>query len=67
MTENILIRSRKVHTEALNDALDSLDAAAADDPDSLSQEVQWLIEDCVRTSGRLKAAFDREQRRWTPQ
>ncbi len=25
-----------------------------------------MVEDCVRTSGRLKAAFDRGQRQWTP-
>jgi hypothetical protein len=64
MTENILILSRKMQTEALSEALDSL-GSTAQDSDTLSQEEQWLIEDCLRASGRLKAAFDRGQRRWT--
>jgi hypothetical protein len=64
MTEHLLIRPRKVQTEALSEALDSL-GPTGENADNLSQEVEWLIEDCVRTSGRLKAAFDRGQRRWT--
>jgi hypothetical protein len=65
MTETILLRTRKAQTDALNRALDSLESAA-EDPETLSQEVRWLMEDCVRTSGRLKMAFDRGQKQWTP-
>ena len=64
MTENILIRSRKVQTEALSNTLDSF-GLAGENSDALSQEEQWLLEDCVRTSDRLKAAFDKGQRRCT--
>jgi hypothetical protein len=64
MTENLLILSRKMQTEALSDVLDSL-GPTTEDSAALSQEEQWLIEDCVRASDRLKAAFDRGQRRWT--
>lgn len=65
MTGSLLLRSRKAQTNALNEALDSL-GAADEGGDVLSQEIRWLVEDCVRTSGRLKAAFDRGQRQWTP-
>jgi hypothetical protein len=64
MTENVLLRSRKAQTDALNDALDSL--GTADDPETVSLEVRWLMEDCVRESGRLRAAFERGQKQWTP-
>jgi len=64
MTENILILSRKVQTEALSNTLDSF-GTAAEKSDALTQEEQWLLEDCVRTSNRLKAAFDKGQRRCT--
>ena len=64
MTEHLLIRPRRVQTEALSEVLDSLGPTGAKS-DNFFQEVQWLIEDCLRTSGRLKSAFDRGQRRWT--
>jgi len=63
MTGSLLLHSRRAQTEALSEALDSL-ATADDDPRGLSLEVRWLMEDCVRTSGRLKTAFDDGQRRW---
>ncbi|HBI42353.1 MAG TPA: hypothetical protein DDY78_05765 [Planctomycetales bacterium] len=63
-SRNAVILSRKAQTEGLSRALDCL-GPTIEDSDALSQEEQWLIEDCVRSSGRLKAAFDRGQRRWT--
>jgi hypothetical protein len=61
---NAVLLSRKAQTEGLSNALDCL-GPTIDDSDTLSQEEQWVIEDCVRTSDRLKAAFDGGQRRWT--
>ena len=65
MTESLLLRFRKAQTEALNEALGFL-GTAEEGGETLSQEIRWLMEDCVRTSGRLKAAFDKGQRQWTP-
>jgi hypothetical protein len=62
--QNSVLLSRKAQTEGLSRALDCL-GLTIDDSGTLSQEEQWVIEDCVRTSDRLKAAFDRGQRRWT--
>ena len=63
MTGSVLLHSRKVQTEALNETLNVLGEAPADSADH-AQEVRWLMEDCVRTAGRLKAAFDEGQKRW---
>ena len=63
-SRNAVILSRKAQTEGLSRMLDCL-GPTIEDSDILSQEEQWLIEDCVRSSGRLKASFDRGQRRWT--
>jgi hypothetical protein len=65
-SRNAVIRSRKAQTEGLSRMLDCL-GPTIEDSDVLSQEEQWLIEDCARTSVRLKAAFDKGQRRWTAQ
>jgi hypothetical protein len=63
-SRNAIILSRKAQTEGLSRTLDSL-GPTIEDSDAVFQEEQWLFEDCVRISDRLKAAFDKGQRRWT--
>ena len=65
MTESLLLRPRKVQLNALSEALNSL-GAASQDPATLSQEIRWLMEDCVRTAGRLGAGFEGGRKQWTP-
>lgn len=46
-TGSPLFRSQKAQTDALNEALNSLGTTATD-PEDLSREIRWLVEDCIR-------------------